>query len=265
MTTLTPIELSGRAQAILEDLLRVRLLTGRQLERLHFHNLSTDNARGSARRRSLGRLVAAQLVTTLPRRVGGERAGSRGLVYQLTARARRLLATSESRIRQPWPIGWPFVQHTLDVAELYVRLREQDRAGRLRLLHFEAEPASWYRSGNQVLKPDAFAVLETSRWEEHYWLEVDRATESLPALRRKLAHYVEAASAPRSAGPLGVTPRVLVTVPTVARRAALQQLLAGLPEPASQLIRVELFEGAFLTEPPGGIPDLRERKQETEL
>lgn len=245
MTTPAALELGERDDAIMRDLLRVRLLTGWQLERLHFRKLSATPARGSARRRTMGRLARLGLVTTLPRRVGGERAGSAGLVYLLDSRGVRLLTAKTTRVRRPWPVGWPFVQHTLDIAELYVRLREQERANRLRLLHFEAEPASWYSQAGVQLKPDAFVVLETDTWEEHYWLEVDRGTESLPGLGRKLRRYVDAAAAAPSAGPLGVIPRVLLTVPDMTRHRSVAALVRRLPDPGAQLISVEPFAGTF--------------------
>src|SRR5215218_9654600 len=90
MAKLEVKELSSRQYAVLADLQHVRLLSGQQLERLHFAQLATPNARGSARRRSLGGLVGTGLVTTLPRRIGGERAGSAGLIYILDARGQRL-------------------------------------------------------------------------------------------------------------------------------------------------------------------------------
>lgn len=245
------IVLSDRDRAILGDLRRVRLLTGRQLERLHFADLATLNARGSDRRRVLGRLHRLELVTTLPRRVGGVRAGSAGLVYALDARAHRLqevwdgaAADSAVRVRRPWAIGWPFVEHTLDVSELYVRLRERERVGGGRLIRFDAEPASWYQTAHGVVKPDAYAVFEAGEWEEHRWLEVDRATESLPTLHRKLLVYVELAIA-ADRGPTNVLPEVLVTVPSVARKTALQSVLAALPGPANDLIRVLCFTDVF--------------------
>jgi hypothetical protein len=247
MTRPLPLPLGERDAAVLGDLARVRLLTGRQLERLHFHTLATANARGSARRRSLGRLTHAGLVTTLPRQVGGVRAGSAGLVYTPTTAGYRLLHPSEPRHRH-WPVGWPFVLHTLDVAELYVRLRERERLCGERLVRFDAEPASWHRSAGQLVKPDAFAVREVGRWEEHLWLEVDRATESLPALARELRRYLDLASSGGS-GPLGVLPYVVITVPSAARLAAVRQLIAGLAAPADQLLRVELFSDTFAAPP----------------
>jgi hypothetical protein len=238
-------ELSPRQYAVLADLGRVRLLSGQQLERLHFAQLATANARGSARRRSLGSLVTAGLVTTLPRRIGGERAGSAGLIYTLDAQGHRLLAATETgragqRVRRPWPIGWPFTKHSITVAEAYVRLRELENSGHIRLLHFATEPACWYRTAQGVLKPDAWVVYETGDWEEHWWLEVDLGTESMQTLDRKLRRYLSFATSGQ-VGPLGVTPRVLLTVPTAERLVIARLVVNRLPSPAEQLIEVREF------------------------
>ncbi|PZS28282.1 MAG: hypothetical protein DLM58_17280 [Pseudonocardiales bacterium] len=245
------VDLSDRDRAILSNLLRVRLLTGRQLERLHFASLATANARASDRRRVLGRLVKLKLITTLPRRVGGVRAGSAGLIYALDSRALRLRALwldepprETARIRRPWAVGWQFVQHTLDISELYIRLRERERLSGDKLLHFETEPISWHRTGNGVLKPDAYAVYEAGRWEEHRWLEIDRATESLPTVRRKLLGYLDAVAG-AAPGPNGVMPQVLVTVSSARRLDAVRSLLETLPPPADRLISVHCFNDVF--------------------
>jgi hypothetical protein len=250
MTAVFP-ELSARDKAILRDLARVRLLTGHQLERLHFADLVTANARGSTRRRVLGRLASNGLVTALPRRVGGVRAGSAGLVYVLDSRAHRSrglwdeeAAPSGGRVRRPWAIGWPFVAHSLDVAELYVRLRERERGAHERLHRFDAEPASWYPTAHGTLKPDAYAVFDDGPWEQHRWIEVDRGTESMPTLRRKLTAYAELA-ARGDAGPLEVLPAVLVTVPDERRRSAVLAVVAALVTP-SDFISVQRFDTALM-------------------
>ena len=51
-----PERLGNRDLAILSDVARVRVLTGDQLTRLHFHELSTKS-RDRARRRVLARLA----------------------------------------------------------------------------------------------------------------------------------------------------------------------------------------------------------------
>jgi hypothetical protein len=249
MTGVPPI-LSERDQTILLDLAGVRLLTGKQLVRLHFAGLANEPTRGSSCRRAMRRLTTSGLVASLPRRVGGYRAGSAGLIYTLDSRGLRWVASqtaaTSGRIRRPWAVGSMFVEHTLAVAELYVRLREAERAGGLALLDFDAEPASWHRTAVGLLKPDAYAAWTSSGWEEHRWIEVDRSTESLSTVRRKLLSYVDAANG-GDLGPRGVFPLVVVTVGNERRYEQLHELVGRLPEPAARLITVEPYERVFAT------------------
>ena len=96
--------LSERDKAIVRDVGLVRVLTGRQVERLHFSELEGVH-RDRTRRRVLERLVALGLFTTLERRIGGVRAGSAGLVFALGPAGQRLLALDAredfGRGRQP--------------------------------------------------------------------------------------------------------------------------------------------------------------------
>lgn len=243
--------LSDRDRRILLDLIRVRVLAGGQLDRLHFHTLS-PSSQHRVRRRVLERLASLGLAAMLERRVGGVRAGSAGHVYALGLAGQRILPllTGEpppARARQPWTPGRLFLAHALDVAELYVRLREHERTGALELQRYDAEPQSWYPTGfGGVLKPDALTVVRSGAISDTIWLEVDRATESLPTLRRKLLGYVDFALSGQL-GPGDVVPRVLVTVPHEKRLTAVSELIAGLPEPASNLIHVELHYNSVET------------------
>lgn len=184
--------LGERDRAILDDLARVRLLNGAQLDRLQFHQLNPRSAPRS-RSRVMRRLAELQLVTTLNRRVGGVRAGSSGLIYALDIGGQRLTDTTR-RGRRPWTPGRLFTEHTLAVSELFVQLREAGRQGLLELLEFEAEPACWWPhvgpdGARLVLKPDAYVVTADAKFEHEWWIEVDRGTESLPTIRRKLDAY----------------------------------------------------------------------------
>jgi hypothetical protein len=233
--------LSTRDQAILRDLARVRVLTGNQLERLHFHELAPAN-RDRARRRVLNRLIAWRTVTTLARRVGGVRAGSAGLVYSLDTAGQRMLRLldreDERLVRRPWTPGALFLTHTLAVAELYVRLREVERAGRLELSAYRAEPASWQRTTTLgTLKPDAYTLVGHGDIEDAWWIEVDRATESPTTLRRKLSLYLLAAQA-GVVGPHEVLPRVLITVPDERRLEGVREILGDLGPTAERLMSV---------------------------
>jgi len=242
-------QLSERDQQILLDLGRVRLLTGNQVTRLHFSTLSI-HTRDRLRRRVMQRLIDLELVTTLDRQVGGVRAGSSGLIYALSAAGQRALsllgaddgASLPTRARRPWTPGALFLTHSLAVSELYVQLVEAERAGVLELADYRTEPVSWLpnRLGG-FLKPDAYLLLRLGDVEDAWAVEVDRATESLNTLRRKLLVYVDFANAGQ-VGPDDVTPRVLVTVPGVKRLEAVNMLVKDLPEPASQLLYIALFD-----------------------
>src|SRR5947209_1774206 len=81
--------LSERDKAIADTVRRVRIATGRQLERLHFAELQGAH-RDRTRRRVLARLTDLQVLTTLDRRIGGAHAGSAGLIFALGIVGQRL-------------------------------------------------------------------------------------------------------------------------------------------------------------------------------
>lgn len=231
--------LSERDWAIIRDVAGLRLVTGAQLERLQFADLA-DVSRPVVRRRVLGRLVRARLVGTLARRIGGVRAGSQGLVYHLDVAGQRLLGTA----RHGGPPGERYVRHVLAVAELYVNLTEVARAGGLRLDAFEAEPASWWPDGRGgVMKPDAYVAVGATDHTDHWWIEVDLATEHGPTLARKLRAFVDFWQRGQL-GPGGIMPRVLVTVPDTKRCSELVRIIHQLPPQANELITVALHNDA---------------------
>ena len=110
--------LSDRDEAILLDLARVRVLSGGQLTRLHFSELTVAN-RERARRRVLNRLIEHHFVATLERRsIGGVRAGSSSLIYALGTAGQCALpllgadmysAGPTGRVRTPWTPGSLFL------------------------------------------------------------------------------------------------------------------------------------------------------------
>jgi Replication-relaxation len=245
-------QLSERDQAILLDLAKVRMLTGNQLTRLHFAELSADN-RERTRRRVLARLVKLQLAVTLDRTIGGARAGSAGHVYSLGIVGKRALpllwgSTHGDRLntrhRAPWTPGTLFLSHSLAIAELYVALREFERIGQLALAQFAVESAAWHPDGQGgLIKPDAYVCIQAGEIEDCWWCEVDRATESIPTLKRKLLSYVDFARAGQL-GPDGIMPRVLLTVPHDHRLSAVRKIIEGLPAPGEQLILTTLHDQA---------------------
>jgi hypothetical protein len=234
--------LSERDWAIMQDVARLRLVTGQQLERLHFAELS-GSSRSVVRRRVLGRLVQGRVLATLERRVGGVRAGSDGLIYHLDTAGQRLLS-ADGAARRMDPPGERYVRHVLAVAGVYVDLAERARDGGLRLDRFEAEPASWWPDGRGGrLKPDGYVRVSSSGHFDSWWLEVDRATEHLPTLKRKLAAYADFYRHGQL-GPDQIMPWVLVTVPDAKRCSEIDRLIHQLPSQAGELFTVVVHNDA---------------------
>jgi hypothetical protein len=235
--------LNERDWRVIEAVNRLRLVRGEQIERLFFAELS-GHSKVVTRGRVLRRLVDWQVLDVLPRRVGGSLRGSSGSVYALGVTGQRLLAERQllagtaPRVRH---VGMPTdrtMRHTLAVSELYTGLVEQVRASDAAVATFDAEPACWWPNGiGGYVKPDAYALLVHGQVRDHWWLEADLATESLPTLKRKLATYLDFVDRGQL-GPSGVIPRVLVTVPTEQRYSGVLQLISRLPDPAGQLFSV---------------------------
>ncbi|WP_460528199.1 replication-relaxation family protein [Flindersiella endophytica] len=243
--------LSERDWHILDTLNRLKLATGAQLERAHFHELD-GRSRAVVRSRILGRLVEARAIVPLPERVGTGARGSGRLVYALDSAGVRLLRLrgnlrdESGRIRRPGVPGAKFIRHTLATSEVFVGLGERVRTEPLVSLdEFDSEPASWWPSGiDRVwLKPDAYIALSTVDATDHYWCEVDLATEALSTLHAKFSTYLDFVYRGQT-GPRGVIPRVVVTVPTEPRLAAVERVLRRLPDPAAHLFAVVRHEQA---------------------
>jgi len=232
--------MSERDWSVARDVAKLRLATGQQLERLHFADVSVGS-RAVVRRRVLRRLVTWRVLMAMERRIGGARGGSAGLVYGLDTAGQRLVS-SDLRARRPDLPGERYLRHVLDVSELYVALAERARDGSLHIERFEAEPGSWRRDGaGGLLKPDAHAVVSNNEVTDHWWIEVDRATESLPTLRRKLATYVSFYNRGQFRE---LMPWVLVTVPDPKRASDVVRLIHQLPSQSQELFAVVLHEDA---------------------
>jgi hypothetical protein len=241
--------LSEREWLVMETINRLRLATGLQLERLHFADLH-GKSRSVVRWRVLKRLVDGKVLMPLARRVGGGLRGSGQLAYALDTagerllRLRRNLRRAEERIRRPGPTGERFVRHTLATSELYVQLIERSRMDDFTVEEFLAEPAAWWPNGlGGWMKPDAYVALSTPEVTDHWWVEVDLATEAVPTLRGKFLAYTDFWRRGQL-GPAGIVPRVLVTVPTQDRHDTMTRALTGLPAPAEQLLTITLHQTA---------------------
>lgn len=249
-------ELSPRDLAILNNVVHLRLMSTMHIERLHFVSMDGSSALSAARRcrRSLERLVRDRLLLRLDRRIGGLRAGSASFVYAIAPAGQRVVGdvNPRRRFREPSAV---FVEHTLAVAELYVRLHEAQSTGHLHLTSpIEAEPHCWRTLNNLgtrfVLKPDLFVSLVAGDFEYRWFVEVDLGTEHQPAILRKCLTYGAYYQSGMEQAAHGVFPRVLWVAPDEARARAISrtidqavQLTQGLFIVATTQEAVEVLRG----------------------
>jgi len=234
--------MTARDWEIAETVNLIRVATGQQLERLCFAGVQEGRSRTVTRSRVLARLVRWRVLVPVGRRVGGAQKGSTVQVFALDSTGQRLLvqrqlrAGEPARVRRPGAPGRHARDHLLAVAELYTTLVEQARAQNVTVT-FKAEPgAHWPDGMGGRLKPDAYVVLARERVRDHWWVEVDQATESLPTVRRKLQVYLDFQGR-GGLGPDGLTPWVLVSTVTARRREAIVAVVGRLPG-AAELVRV---------------------------
>jgi hypothetical protein len=235
--------LSERDWAVIETVNLLRLMRGDQVERLFFSHLY-GRSRVVSRGRMLKRLVAWRVLDVLPRRIGGSLRGSAGSIYALGSAGQRLLAQRQGlagqavRVRHAGGTTDRTLKHTLMVSELYASLVELAPANNAKLVAFAAEPACWWPDGfGSYVKPDAYLALDGVHGRDHWWVEADLATESLPTIRRKLLTHLSFLERGQL-GPGGVVPRVLVVTITPGRQAAIREVIEHLPEPAGQMFGV---------------------------
>lgn len=238
-------DLSPKEVAVLITLRQVRLASAAQLQRLHFPDDTPRN-----RARVLQAMTERGLICRLDRVVGGRRAGSSGFLYSLGVAGLRLLLVGQDRpVRRPSTPGAPFVAHALAVTELAVRLREEERRGGFQLLDFQAEPQCWRRypgigGATEICKPDAYVRLAMGAFEDSWFIEVDRSTESISTLTRKLDVYRRYWSSGIEQAKEGVFPRVLWLVPDERRHQVVSDACNRQPSEAWQLNQVTVYDDA---------------------
>jgi Replication-relaxation len=228
---------SPRDRAIAHTVARFHQVTAKQLERLYFTKgyvwqgrqrvevESVPTTRAARCRRALARLTRWGLVRRLDRPIGGAPAGSGGYVY----------VPPQSRSRSP-------DDHTLDIAELYVRLVEAADRRSIELLDFRAEPECHFLVGKLRIEPDAYVRLQAQDGRTYQWFaEVDRTTEWNTELARKMRRYWQAYD-----GWSGSTfPRVLFVMQEEYRAQSVTRLVERLASEARPLFKVVTFGEAL--------------------
>ncbi|SDI89953.1 Replication-relaxation [Frankineae bacterium MT45] len=244
-------QLSARDLRLLELVAAHRFLTTRHIEQFLFHDHATQTSGARSCRRSLARLESWQLVERPIRRVGGMQAGSASSIWMLASPGHRLLNLragngAVGRVREP---GERFIRHYLAIADTHLTLVTAERSSQLELSTVEIEPLCWRShvglgGQREVLKPDLFAVTAPrtdglpAEFEDSWFIEVDRATESLPTVVKQCEQYEAYRRTGIEQDQRGVFPLVLWVVPDERRATGLRTAIQRSKKLDTDLYRI---------------------------
>lgn len=240
--------LTARELAIVTSVDQFGYLTAKQIEQLHFRDHASEPTAARVRRRVLERLTTARMLVRLDRQVGGIHGGSAGFVYRVGPLGFRIVhgfATMSGRTREPSVV---FLDHTLAVAQLSIDLAtatdslnmvatsrdlsaaqpglHEQGGDQTTIVTLQTEPTCWRRfqvglGGIEVLKPDLYLAMASREFEDHWFIEIDRGTESTTSVLKKCQTYLAYQRAGHEQQTREVFPRVLWVVQS---RRRLQQL-----------------------------------------
>jgi len=218
--------LAPRDLAVLDQIRTLRLMTGAQIQAVHFPlcDHESEHAAVRATRRVLQRLVRDGLLVSLERRVGGVKGGSAGATYAASALGQRLIdGDRHTRFREP---SATFVTHTLTITQLVVDLIEAQRARKIDLVRLEPEPRCWRTyttaAGREVVRPDLFVAVGAGEFEHHWFVEIDLGTETINRRLTKCAQYDAYYRSGTEQARHDLFPRVVWAVPNDRLAAELQ-------------------------------------------
>lgn len=237
--------LSDRELAVIGSVAAYRYLTGHQIEQLHFRDHATKDTAARTRRRVLERLVAGRFLEQLPRPIGGVRGGSGAHVFALGTAGHRVVHGEARRSGTPRDGGpsTTFLAHTLAVAQVSIDLATATGRADIERVIIGTEPKCWrsYQrglGGTETLKPDLYAEISTSEFEDRWFIEVDRATESLTAIRTKCQAYLDYYRTGIEQQRSHVFPQVLWSVPTDKRARQIEDVISGMKNAPDGLFTV---------------------------
>jgi hypothetical protein len=243
-------KLSLRDKQILRSVADHRFLTTTQLQAFHFDDHASSASAERVCRRVMARLAELRIIEHLERRIGGVRAGSASFVWRVGLIGDQLLRLDTDhgvRLRRKEP-SLRYLEHCLAVADVHLALLEAHRKARFELLRVDTEPGCWRDylgpgGARETLKPDLFAVTAAGEYEDHWFIEVDRATESIPTVLRKCSQYE---TYRRTGREREVFPLVLWIVPHDIRADRISDALTTATGINKALFRIATTDG-FLT------------------
>lgn len=193
MLTRLADELPERDRAALEVIGAHRYLTTHQIQRFVCIGHTSDQSAARTARALTRRLSEQGLLRPMERRIGGLHPGSAATVWQLAPAGHKLLRREGSGYRTHLPSP-RFLSHCLAVADVHLGIRTLPGQAGITAVHTETEPTCWRRYSGQGgeprwLQPDLFASISTAAYDDHWFVEVDLGTESLPTLLSKCRQY----------------------------------------------------------------------------
>ena len=215
-------QLPSRDLEILRDLEIHRYMTSGQLARKYFAHASSKASAQRSANYVIQRLNKHGLIVALARRIGGIKGGSKGFVWSLTTSGYRLLHLNGETIprRRAFEPSPRFVEHTLALSELDLQLRGVKG---ITVTELQLEPACWRDCNGAKLKPDMFAVTSDGEYDDHWFFELDLATETPARVLEKCRQYQNYYRSSAEQRKHGVFPLIVWIVPTRRRKTSLQE------------------------------------------
>jgi hypothetical protein len=212
---------------ILDTVAKFSMLPAGAIRKLIF----PDNRSNTSCDEALLRLVDRKYLARVERRlIGGNGGGSGQYVYKLGTQGRKVVQSQRTARLSD-------IHHTIAVADAYVDFKELERAGRLTILGYAAEPDSWVLVGGAELRPDLHievgikGIATGSKGIiKSYFIEVDMGHERQKQLKEKLAAYSTAYKY-ATEEEVGSFPRVQFLVTNDERVKELKWLISKEPEP----------------------------------
>ena len=229
-------DLTDRDKRLLVYLRNLRYMKTDQIRRVFYPEGDRSlHACKVAAFKNLNGLQSLGLITHLEKRIGGVRAGSKGMIWHITEAGARLLylgtemQNARKRQLEPTPT---FLCHTIAVTETFVQIVEICRDDPvMKLSRIEVEPDCWreyQKNGKTVsLRPDLYAKTVTGDFFDHLFIEMDLDTESPSAIVEKCRRYLEYSQTGKEQKTTGAFPLVLWIAPNENRKARMKEAIVS--------------------------------------